>query len=258
MEQSREIFVGRKKELNAILQALQSEKHVILLGEQGIGKTALANELMKRLFVSSPKRVVLYCPQSVSLKDTCVELLGSLWRLKCIKKRPVNLRPLSTELPWEKAKAHFQKLRVTVLKNLFLANIVGEKYFLVFDHLAKIKLKFFLFLDDLRDVAQLVLITRKRDKESAGRLWMLLWKYEKITIGPLSVDESKKLIAMTCRRPLANREYCEILRISRHNPGILARLCSRLSQQQPVAGSVKNVKMASLDQKIDEFMGMKN
>lgn len=258
-----EFFVGRKQELRRISSAFEDGKHVLLFGEEGCGKTALAREFARQMVKANPWQHVFVSSQSVSLKDTCLELAESLHRLSLFVEVPESLSWLKQGLSWEKTKVEFRKLPVVPLKNLILANIKKDQNcVIVFDQLGKIKLRLFRFLDSLRDDAKFILITRSVKKEEMGRLWMLLWKFEKIEIKLLSFDETKQLAShwlegVDFETSEEDKRSHEIFRASHGNPGILRGLCEQIRKQHTNSNVKTNVHLADIDRKITDFMKQK-
>jgi len=246
MTQKGETFVGREAELKQIFEALKNGKHILLFGEKGCGKTALANEFVKQVSQKNPKTKILFSTASASLKDTCIELIGCLYRQGLLVKIPKILQTFDSALPWEKVQWQYAKLRTTVLRNLVLNNIRAQKNVVILDHLGKLKLKYFVFLDNLRDCAKLFLIVRSPQKEEVGRLWMMLWGFEKVEVKSFNPDETKRLASHWLDRMPENSKWVrEILRVSHGNPGILHGLCDEIRKQNTSIGTVMNVKIAN-------------
>lgn len=97
MIQKGEIFVGREPELKTMFEALAKGKHILILGGKGCGKTALAREFMRKAQTNLRSKVLL-SNQSASLKDTCLELVGSLYGLRMLTKVPKGIKELDLNL----------------------------------------------------------------------------------------------------------------------------------------------------------------
>lgn len=253
-----DVFIGRKQELKAIFRSLESKKHVLLFGEKGCGKSALIHEWMKRSIEGGAKKKILISDRSASLKDACLALARCLYDQRVLSKLPRGFERFDFNVPWEKAQLHFEQLKTTVLKNLILKNLRDQDCVIVLDHLGKLKLKFFLFLDNLRDSVRLVLVVRSPAKKEMGRLWMLLWGFEKIELKPLSSHEANQLV-LNCLDGLEEvpeKVLKRIVSICQGNPAIIKTLCQQLHKQHGLKMGF-NVEMADIDWKIEDFLEIK-
>jgi len=163
-------------------------------------------------------------------------------------------------VPWEKACRYFSRLRTGILKNLVFNNIRGFKNLtIVLDHLGKMKPKFFIFLDSLRDHARLILIARTAQKKETGRLWMMLWGFEKIELPPLKAEEAKKLASywlhgMEFGATGYTRWVHDVIRISHGNPGVLSGICEEIRKKVPTPTTPIHVRTLDIDRKINELL----
>jgi len=254
--QDTEIFVNRESEMEKVTEAFRDGKHILVYGEPGCGKTAFANEFIRRLCLSNLGHRVVVCNRCLSFKDTCLELIECLYRMGSLDKLPHMLAGLSHDLPWQKMQPHFAALGVIDLKNLALRNIYHKNLVIVFDHFGKIERKFFHFLDGVRDHARLFLVARGTQKKEMGRLWMLLWGFERIELKLLSHQDMSRLAAYWLRgveKGLSENDkwFQEVLRVSQGNPKILYDLCDQIHNQHLAA---VNVQIAEIDRKIADFL----
>jgi len=254
MIQKQSVFVGREQELKSISEALKHKKNILLLAEKGSGKTALIAQFIKQTSQQNPDQKVLLSSQSASLKNTCFALVECLYRSHHLSEIPKEIKPLESSQPWEKVDSHFASLRTTVLKNLFLNNLRSvKKPIVILDHLGKIKLKFFAFLDSLRDDARLILVARTAQKAAMGRLWMMLWGFETIELQPLTHHETSRLALHWLEEVVEphERDRCrpELVRLARGNPGVLRDLCEQIRKQSLDKGEI-HVRIANIDRQI--------
>ncbi len=64
-------FVGRAKEAELLLRLHEQRKHVLVIGPEGVGKSALVNRI-------ASLRPTVLCPQAANLSDICAALEAQL------------------------------------------------------------------------------------------------------------------------------------------------------------------------------------
>ncbi|MBN1870573.1 MAG: ATP-binding protein [Candidatus Omnitrophica bacterium] len=262
MVRENDTLIGREQELKRIHAAVRRGTNVLIWGEKGSGKTAFLHEFMKQQNVLQARAgVMLVSTQCASFKDTCLALLGCLFERDLLVKVPKETKILNSDLPWAEVQTHFSRLRATVLKNLVLSNLCGIKNLtVVLDHVGKIKLKFYLLLDALRDYGRLILVTRSEKRQDAGRLWMLLWGFEKIEIKPLTPYETKRLARIWLEGinpggPDSEKWFDELARRSHGNPRILRGLCEAVcTRMMQTKANTANLRLANIDREISDFI----
>jgi len=255
MVQKQVIFVGREQELKRICDALKDKKHVLILGEEGLGKTALVNEFIIRALQLNPKQKILLSRQSTSLKNTCIELVECLYRFHHLYKLPKEMKSLEFYQSGGISRTRFAKLRTVVLKNLFLNSSHSIKNLIVvLDHLGKIKSKFFSFLENLRDHAQLILIARTARKEEIGRFWVMLSDFARVELQPFSRMEANHLATHWLDGiEIDGEQLHDVIRIANGNPKILQDICREI-RKQSFESKIINVRIANLDRQMRGFV----
>ena len=71
-------LVGRDQELKELLEACQEPKHLLILGENGVGKTILVESFAQEITKISPQRKFVFCRADKGFKDVCLSLLDKL------------------------------------------------------------------------------------------------------------------------------------------------------------------------------------
>jgi energy-coupling factor transporter ATP-binding protein EcfA2 len=250
-------LIGRDQELKELLEAFQESKHILILGGNGVGKTTLVESFAQEITKTSPHRKFVFCSADKGFKDVCLSLLDQLGDLGYLEKVP---EPLRKSLSSKGNPAQlFSKQSVTILKNIVLANAQGRGLVFVFDRLPKLKRKFYLFLENLKDCARLVIIPQNGTKNEMGRLWMVLWGFHQINLKPLKTHDMKRLlIGWIAEHPGLGGDNSvwidEMVRAAHGNPGILRALTDEVVKQGDCHGAPKNVHLADIDRKITAFI----
>ena len=81
-----DLLIGRGDERRALNELIQQRKSVLILGDEGVGKSALVEDAL----ANSGIKNILYSKRSTTLKETLVNLLQSatnlahliFWRLR--------------------------------------------------------------------------------------------------------------------------------------------------------------------------------
>ncbi|MGN6718192.1 MAG: hypothetical protein ACTHLX_12430, partial [Candidatus Binatia bacterium] len=63
-----DVLIGRDKERRALDDLIRQRKNILILGEEGVGKTAL----LKDALANSKIKDILYSQRSTALKETLV------------------------------------------------------------------------------------------------------------------------------------------------------------------------------------------
>ena len=142
---------------------------------------------------------------------------------------------------------------------MVLANAQGRDLVFVFDCLPKLKRKFYLFLENLKDCARLVIIPQNGTKNEMGRLWMVLWGFHQIDLKPLKNHDMKRLLmSWFVKHPGLEGDNStwidEMVRAAHGNPGILRALIDEVMKQGDRHGAPKNIHLADIDRKISAFL----
>lgn len=88
---------------------------------------------------------------------------------------------------------------------------------------------------------------------------MMLWGFEKIEVGPLALDETKRLASyclggMNRDTMENNKWFRETVRLSGGNPEVLRGLCDEIRKQNLNAKGEIHVRLANIDRKITSLL----
>ena len=147
------ILIGREKEIKRITELMQRRKHMIIFGQEGVGKTLIINEVMSNVGADR----ILYSPQSRTLKEVLVNLVSSgMGFCNCAKNTAQE--------------------NILALKKLFYKILDKSPQYLIFDQVVKMRPKYYSFLDYLVMERQIpiIILSRGLRKEHIGHLGMIL------------------------------------------------------------------------------------
>ncbi|MGN6732940.1 MAG: AAA family ATPase, partial [Candidatus Binatia bacterium] len=199
-----DVLIGRDKERRALDDLIRQRKNILILGEEGVGKTAL----LKDALANSKIKDILYSQRSTALKETLVNLLRSATDRKDLT----------------------QKNILALKKNCYQL-LEGRPAYVVLDHVAWVEPKFYAFLAFIKEQKfPFVIATRKSGKKHLGHLWMALCDFSVLAVQNLDQVNTDALIdfyAATLDLQLgADSTFKKhLFKLSRGNPKIIKDLC---------------------------------
>jgi hypothetical protein len=220
-------LIGRDNELQIVRSHLCAGKNLVIFGEEGVGKTALATEAIRGM------SDVLYCADTSTLKTTCESLLQQL-----------HIAAL--------ARDNIQRKRAV------LNAVANKKCRFVFDHIARVGPKLLSFLENLCESHPTILITRTLASGKIGHLKMILWNFDKMELRNLSESRVAQLIDALSQKLNLNipdpvRFRREIWQISHGNPHIIIDVCRQAARGHYVFGQHFSTKLMDLDRRINKI-----
>jgi len=225
------MLIGREQECQLITDLMRRRKNVLILGNEGVGKSALVENVLG----SGVAKKLLYSKRSTTLKETLVNMVGSAVGGKDV-----------------------QKQNILSLKKICYQLLDESPEYAVLDHIAWVEPKFYGFLTYLkeRNVPFLV-ATREPDKKNIGHLWMGLYDFEKIEIRNLDQTKAEQLIdyyASSFALEFAAAEDFKraVFRISAGNPKIILELCWLAQDEKYRKKGYVDVKLMDLDRRISK------
>ena len=223
------VLIGRGDERRALDELIQQKKNVLIIGVEGVGKSAIVDDLMAAGVIKN----LLYSKRSATLKETLVNMVGSAVGGKDLQKRNIlNLK-----------KTCYQ---------LFDAN----PEYVVLDQVGWVEPKFYGFLTYMKERhIPLIVVTRRADKTNIGHLWMGVYDFETLEINNLDPPRAGELVEyyvsafnLKIDAPAEFKKY--VFKFSEGNPKIIQDLCRLARDEKYRAKGYVNVRLMDLDRRI--------
>ena len=217
-------FFGREKLLSRLRQLYLQRAHVLIVGREGIGKTAILRQLRQVC-------PFLLCEETSSLRRIA--------------------DGLERQLGWT-----HRRLNVIERKNRLLAYLAKRGEPVVFDHVAATVPRVARYMGRLSEKIPIWIACRSDQPPEIGHVWQYLYKFTRVGIPPLSTVETQRLIveAITAGsiQPDARRHLRELHRLSKGNPRMLEELLIELSARHYRMES-SGLDLLALDRTIHEL-----
>ena len=218
-------FVGRARE-TALLQRLHAQRrHVLILGAEGVGKSALVAHLRRSLRL----RV---CPASERLSEIC--------------------EALEQELGLDAGELH-----LIARKNRVLKSLKGTKRAVVFDGASWTTPKLGSFIENVSERVPVWLCVRSEHPWDVGRIWPLLVRFEHVELKPFHPVESRILVEAAIRGSHVPGETLDVVdwlhRRSAGNPKILCDLLMEIAHGHYNLSNSHALQRLDLDRRIHEI-----
>ncbi len=218
-------FVGRETEIERFRQLHKQRKHVLILGAEGMGKSALVAHLRESLGL----RV---CPASERLSAICEAL-----------ERGFDLEA--------------GDLHLVRRKNRLLKLLKGTKHAVVFDGAGWTTPKLGSFIENVSERVPVWLCVRSEHPWDVGRIWPLLARFEHVELKPFHPNETQKLAASAVRKKVVPEKTLEIAGWLHHraagNQKILCELLTEIARGHYDLGNPHGLRLLDLDRHIHEM-----
>jgi hypothetical protein len=218
-------FVGREGEIERLRQLHQQRKHVVILGPEGVGKSALVAHLRKSLNL----RV---CPASKRLSEIC--------------------EVLEREFDLEAGDLHLVRR-----KNRVLMSLKGTRRAVVFDGASWTTPKLSAFIENVSERVPVWLCARSEHPWDIGHVWPLLVRFEKVEIKPFHPTETRGLIEAAIRLGIAPPSVADAVERLHHlcagNPKILCELIEGLATGHYDPQRKFHLRLLDLDRRIQQL-----
>ena len=221
-------FVGRTKEI-ALLQRLHARrKHVLILGPEGVGKSALVAHLRESLGL----RV---CPASERLSEIC--------------------EALEHEFGLASDDLHLVKRKNRLLKAL--KGIPHRRDTVVFDGASWTTPKLSSFIESVSERVPVWLCERSERPWDIGRIWPLLVRFEHVELKPFHPSETLLLVGAAVRGGSVPADTLNIVEwLHRHaagSPKILCELLDEIARGHYDLNEPLALRRLDLDRRIHEM-----
>ena len=219
-------FIGREKQIAWLRQFHRERCHVLVLGPEGIGKSALIEQVRLPLGL-------WVCPHSEHFSEICESLecqLGLKADGLLVVKRKNRILKLLRE-----------QQNVTV----------------VFDGAAWTTPKLGTFIENVCSCAPVWLCARSEHPWDIGRVWPLLVRFQHIELKPLHPKETHRLVAAAVREEIVPEKTLNIVDwLHRHaegNPKIVCELLSEIAHGRYDFNNPHSLRLLDLDRRIHEI-----
>jgi len=218
-------FVGREREIERLRQLHKRRSHVLILGAEGVGKSAL----VARLHHSLNLRV---CAASERLSEIC--------------------EALEREFDLEAGDLHLVRRKNRVLKSL-----KGTKRAVVFDGASWTTPKLSGFIEGVSERVPVWLCARSEHPWDIGRIWPLLVRFEHVELKPFHPGETQMLVEAAVRGGSVPADTSNIAawlhRRATGNPKILCELLEEISRGHYDLSNAHALRRLDLDRRIHEM-----
>jgi hypothetical protein len=228
------VLIGREKELRLLDDLMRQKRNVLILGEEGVGKSVIVENAL----ASGVVKNILYSKRSTTLKETLVNMVGAAVGSK--------------DLP--------QK-NILSLKKLCYQLLDKNPEYVVLDQVAWVERKFYAFLTYLKErKIPFIIATRRPGKKNLGHLWMGLYDFETLELKNLDQAKAGQLIdhyasSLDLKNEAATFFKKELFNVSKGNPKIIRELCRLAQEEKYRSKGYVDVKLMDLDRRIESAIG---
>jgi len=219
-------FVGREKEIAQLRQLRAERKHALIVGPEGVGKSALIEHLRGTL-------PLVLCAQSETLGEICDKLEYAL-------------------------NSSMQPAPLVQRKNRLLKVLAETGQTVVFDGLGWTTPKISSFLESAMERAPVWICARSELARNIGHFWPLLARFEKVELRPFRLFETKALLAASVANgqvPPSVAPYARQLhRLSAGLPLALRELLEQFAADHYDLSRRAGLKLLELDRRIKHLL----
>jgi len=219
-------FIGREKQIAWLRQFHRERCHVLVLGPEGIGKSALIDQVRKPLGL-------WVCPHSEHLSEICTSLEHELG--------------LDSE-----------DLLVVKRKNRILKLLKERKdVTVVFDGATWTTPKLSTFIENVCLRVPVWVCARSEHPWDIGRIWPLLVRFHHIELQPFLPKESQRLVAAAVNEGTIPEKTLGIIDwLHRHaegNPKTMCELLTEIAHGRYDFNNPHSLRLLDLDRRIHEI-----
>lgn len=218
-------FVGRHKELSRLSELHAQQKHVLILGPAGMGKSAIVRHLCHGL-------ALLVSAKSAHLGEICEHLEPQL-RLEPGELKLLKRKQQLREALWSAGKA------------------------VVFDGVVWTTPKLSSFFESVAQHAPVWICARSEHPWDIGHVWPFLVRFERVELHPFRLTETQALVGATVNAGMVPAETLNIVewlqRRSAGSPLVLRELFEELATGKYDLANPYALRRLDLDRRIHEL-----
>lgn len=193
------VFVGREDIVDDIKRHLLKGQHVCLVGDRGIGKTAIVEEVVRWLHEEKPSLRFIHIADEMTFKNLLVSLARGLHELGLFR-HPLIGPDEIIDLEWRQISKRTRALTLHELASAVVTSLRGEGLALILDSINRVKPTDQAWLQDIVRNAVCLIATRDKDEKN---LKPLLARFELVEVPPLSRREAQAMVdALTAEHPV--------------------------------------------------------
>ena len=218
-------FIGREKEAAQLRRLHARRRHALIVGSEGVGKSALVAHLRETL-------PFVLCAQSETLGEICDNLESEL-------NSPAPPSPLVQR------------------KNRLLKILAETGQTVVFDGVSWTTPKISSFLESAMERAPVWICCRSEEPWDIGHVWPLLARFQRVELKPFHLSETRTLVQAAVRAGFVSRDALNaISRLHRRaagNPKILRALLDELARCHCDLNNPRSLERLDLARRIHEL-----
>jgi hypothetical protein len=215
-------FAGREREIEQLRRSYAERRHMLIVGPAGIGKTALIRHAQQYC-------PLLLCEETSSLRRICDSL--------------------ERQIGWT-----HRKMNVVERKNRLLPYLARRNQMVMLDGVSLTPPRVARFIANLIERVPVWITCRSAEPKEIGAVWEHLYRFERVELGPLSLNETAALLKSTIsarRLPTLSRDQISRLhRLAKGNPRVLEELLIELGSREYRLDESFDWKLLELDRRI--------
>lgn len=212
----------REKEIEQLRRSYAERRHVLLIGPRGIGKSALLRHAQQYC-------PLLLCEETSSLRRIC--------------------ESLERQLGWT-----HRRMNVVERRNRLLPYLARRGQLVALDGVASTPPRVARFIEQLNLSVPVWVACRSTQSKEIGAVWGYLYHFQRIELGPLSLNETAALLKSTIsarRLPaLTGNHLSRLHRFAKGNPRVLEELLIDLESREYRLDQSFDWKLLELDCRI--------
>jgi hypothetical protein len=250
-------LVGREMIVTSLLRLTRQGRSVLLIGAEGMGKTAILRAVADRARGSGRTRLPIYCGDASTLKQMLRSLAEELLAVEADRARSAGpARPPATSV----RRPLSASLSIAALRRLVLPRLGTHAYAVLLDLPGAIRGRYADFLDHLTEdlSVPLVVAARSLAPDETGRLWWVGARFRLIEVPALTRAEAHQVATRLLDRShviLPDREAFvgELVTAAKGNPRLITRICEMARAPRYQAHGRTDLRLILLDLKIHDF-----